>query len=77
MFGQSRAREPASFRGHRLRTPAYRELHDLHAIGDRGTLAVAGTSFAIRRCEIVGIAGVSGNGQKELVEILAGQRDAR
>jgi len=34
-------------------------------------------SFAVRAGEIVGIAGVSGNGQDELVEVLAGQRRAR
>ena len=33
-------------------------------------------SLSIRGGEIVGIAGVSGNGQRELVEVLAGQRDA-
>ena len=33
-------------------------------------------SLSIRGGEIVGVAGVSGNGQRELVEVLAGQRDA-
>ena len=33
-------------------------------------------SLAVRGGEIVGIAGVSGNGQRELVEVLAGQREA-
>ena len=33
-------------------------------------------SLAIKAGEIVGIAGVSGNGQRQLVEVLAGQRDA-
>jgi general nucleoside transport system ATP-binding protein len=54
----------------------YLEIDDLHALGDRGTTAVAGASLAVRCSEIVGIAGVSGNGQKELVEVLAGQRAA-
>ena len=44
------------------------------AMGDRGTLAVHGLSLAVRRGEILGIAGVSGNGQRELVEALVGQR---
>ena len=34
-----------------------------------------GASLSVRPGEIVGVAGVSGNGQKELVQILAGQRD--
>jgi simple sugar transport system ATP-binding protein len=56
---------------------AYLEITNLHAIGDRGTPAVIGTSFSARPGEIVGIAGISGNGQRELVEVLAGQREAQ
>ena len=41
-----------------------------------GQLAVDHLSLAIRAGEIVGVAGVSGNGQRELVETLAGQRHA-
>jgi simple sugar transport system ATP-binding protein len=47
---------------------------DLSAVGDRGTLAVQGLSLNVRRGEILGIAGVSGNGQRELFEALVGQR---
>src|SRR5204863_253986 len=39
-----------------------------------GALAVHGLSLAVRRGEILGIAGVSGNGQRELVEAIVGQR---
>ena len=42
----------------------------------RGQPAVRDVSLSIRGGEIVGIAGVSGNGQRQLVEVLAGQRDA-
>src|SRR5262249_59206036 len=56
---------------------AYLELEGIHAIGDRGTPAVSGASLSVRPGEIVGVAGVSGNGQKELLEILAGQRQAQ
>jgi len=56
---------------------AYLELNGLHVIGDRGTPAVLDLGFNIHAGEIVGIAGVSGNGQKELIEVLAGQRDAQ
>ena len=50
------------------------QVEGLSAMGDRGTLAVQGLSLQVRRGEILGIAGVSGNGQRELVEALVGQR---
>jgi simple sugar transport system ATP-binding protein len=50
------------------------ELRDLVAFNDHGVAAVRDVSLAVRPGEIVGIAGVSGNGQRELVEVLAGQR---
>jgi ABC-type uncharacterized transport system ATPase subunit len=46
----------------------------LQVMGDRGTLAVQGSDLQVRAGEIVGVAGVSGNGQRELVEALVGQR---
>ena len=50
------------------------ELDKVNAIDDAGAIAVHDVSLAIRAGEIVGIAGVSGNGQRQLVEVLAGQR---
>jgi simple sugar transport system ATP-binding protein len=50
------------------------ELQDVGVTSDRGTAAVRGVSLAVRAGEIVGVAGVSGNGQRELVEALGGQR---
>ncbi len=47
---------------------------DLHVPGDRGLEAVRGMSFDIRAGEVVGIAGVSGNGQRELAHGLVGLR---
>jgi len=41
---------------------------------DRGRVAVDHVTLAVRPGEIVGVAGVSGNGQRELVEALVGQR---
>ena len=52
------------------------DLQDLDALDDAGQVAVRNLSFAVRAGEIVGIAGVSGNGQRQLVEVLAGQRGA-
>jgi len=51
-------------------------VEGLSADNDRGSSAVADVSFEVRAGEIVGLAGVSGNGQRELVEVLAGQRVA-
>jgi general nucleoside transport system ATP-binding protein len=53
------------------------EVSALHADDDLGTPAVEGFTLTVRAGEIVGIAGVSGNGQEELVEVLAGQRSPR
>ncbi|AGP37802.1 ABC transporter ATP-binding protein [Sorangium cellulosum] len=52
-------------------------VEGLAAADDRGRPALDGVTLTVRRGEIVGIAGVSGNGQEELVEVLAGQRAAR
>jgi len=52
------------------------ELKKVTALDDAGAIAVNGVSLAVRGGEIVGIAGVSGNGQRQLVEVLAGQREA-
>jgi len=49
-------------------------IRDLEVEDDTGRLAVDGLSLTIRAGEIVGVAGVSGNGQRELVEALIGQR---
>lgn len=49
-------------------------ISDLHLQSDRGTKAVDGVSLSVRAGEIVGIAGVSGNGQRELAEAVAGLR---
>ncbi len=54
--------------------PVALAVQGLAAMGDRGTLAVQDLSLQVRRGEVLGIAGVSGNGQRELVEALVGQR---
>ena len=50
------------------------EVTDLMVLDDRNHLAVDRASFTVRAGEIVGIAGVQGNGQTELVEALTGLR---
>ncbi|HET7012158.1 MAG TPA: ABC transporter ATP-binding protein [Anaerolineales bacterium] len=49
-------------------------LEDVSAVGDRGLPAVQGVDLEIRGGEVLGIAGVSGNGQRELAEVVAGLR---
>ncbi|MCL0099158.1 ATP-binding cassette domain-containing protein [Dehalococcoidia bacterium] len=49
-------------------------MKDLTADGERGERALNGLSFELRAGEILGIAGVEGNGQTELVEVLTGLR---
>ena len=49
-------------------------VEGLQVMGDRGTIAVQDLSLAVAGGEILGVAGVSGNGQRELVEALVGQR---
>jgi simple sugar transport system ATP-binding protein len=53
------------------------EVTDLVVEDGLGVERVKGISFAVRRGEIVGIAGVTGNGQSELLEALAGIRPVR
>jgi ABC-type uncharacterized transport system ATPase subunit len=50
------------------------DVADLHVRDDRNLEAVRGFSIQVRAGEIVGVAGVEGNGQRELVEALAGMR---
>jgi simple sugar transport system ATP-binding protein len=50
------------------------ELEDVHVDDDRGHEAVRGVSLEVRSGEILGVAGVAGNGQDELVQALIGLR---
>jgi simple sugar transport system ATP-binding protein len=74
MIGAARMPEPAPPTAPRRPAPAL-ELHELTASNDKGLTAVRGVSLRVHGGEIVGVAGVSGNGQRELVEVLAGQRE--
>ena len=59
--------------------PPVLELEDVWAVGDRGGDAVRGVTLDVRAGEIVAVAGVAGNGQRELAETVTGMRprDAR
>jgi simple sugar transport system ATP-binding protein len=52
------------------------EVADLWASGDRGGDALRGIDLTVRAGEIVAIAGVAGNGQRELAETITGMRAA-
>jgi len=50
------------------------EVKDLYVLNEKGLEALKGISLSVREGEILGIAGVSGNGQSELVEAITGLR---
>ncbi len=50
------------------------KIEGMHTMGDRGAEALRGVDLEVHAGEIVGLAGVSGNGQRELAECLAGLR---
>lgn len=50
------------------------DVKDLKALNNKGQEALKEISFSIREGEILGFAGVSGNGQKELADVISGMR---
>jgi simple sugar transport system ATP-binding protein len=54
--------------------PVALSVTEVSAKNDRGLWALRGVSLVVRRGEILGIAGVVGNGQRELAEVIAGLR---
>jgi ABC-type uncharacterized transport system ATPase subunit len=73
MMGNDEVTPPASRRTDETGSVRL-EIDDLSVENDLGIMAVKGLSLSVRAGEILGIAGVSGNGQPMLVEALAGQR---
>jgi ABC-type uncharacterized transport system ATPase subunit len=53
------------------------EVDDLHVLDERGLETVRGVSFEVHGGEIVGLAGVDGNGQSELIDAITGLRKAQ
>lgn len=52
------------------------EVQDLEALDDKGLPALRRISLTVRSGEILGLAGVAGNGQRELAEVICGLRPA-
>jgi simple sugar transport system ATP-binding protein len=52
------------------------EVRNLNALNDKGLAALSHIALSVRQHEILGLAGISGNGQRELVEVLFGMRKA-
>lgn len=52
------------------------DIKDLHGIDYRGVEILKGLNLSVRAGEIVGVAGIDGNGQTEMVEIVTGLRKA-
>ncbi|QDV99556.1 ATP-binding cassette domain-containing protein [Pseudomonas sp. KBS0707] len=74
MMGEAQVRSVSNDRPvMATRTPQL-QVEGLGVPGDKGTLAVKNLSLAVHPGEIVGVAGISGNGQRELTEALLGQR---
>ncbi|BBE74702.1 ABC transporter ATP-binding protein [Oharaeibacter diazotrophicus] len=73
MIGDMKLRERAARRDSG-ESPVVLELAGLFAEDDEGLPAIEAVSLKVHAGEIVGIAGVSGNGQSELIECLSGQR---
>lgn len=76
MFGDSDAAERTSFGTSRSVGPPVLSLSKVSAVGDNGLQAVDDVSLVVRRGQVVGVAGVAGNGQRELQETIAGLRSS-
>ncbi|EHR72190.1 ATPase component of uncharacterized ABC-type transporter [Burkholderiales bacterium JOSHI_001] len=77
MVGEGKAALTTAERRPRAARPAGAvklAIDALQVMGDRGEPAVRALSLQVRAGEIVGVAGVSGNGQRELMQALTGQR---
>ncbi len=71
VFETTNRRRPAQ-----AEKPVVLAVDNLTVAGDRGAAAVSGVTLEVRAGEIVALAGVSGNGQRELAEAITGFRKA-
>jgi simple sugar transport system ATP-binding protein len=72
MIGSETTRTAA--RNDKPRGEPHLHIDGIHALDDIGLKALEDLNLKVHAGEIVGVAGVSGNGQSKLVEVLAGQR---
>jgi simple sugar transport system ATP-binding protein len=75
MIGETKIRERAARKTIPAPHPLKLELTAIFADDDQGLPAVEEVNLKVHQGEILGIAGVSGNGQSELIEVLSGQRE--
>ncbi len=73
MIGRESVPEPAP-RVEAPRRGLALEIRNLSVGNDKGLTAVSGVELYVNEGEILGVAGISGNGQSEFLEVLAGQR---
>jgi simple sugar transport system ATP-binding protein len=73
MFGAQQPAEMATG-GRRPTGDVLLSLRDVSTVGDRGAPPLHDLSLDLVRGEVFGVAGVDGNGQRELGEVIAGQR---
>ena len=73
MFGGQQG-TPAAAAARRQTGETLLSLHDVSTVGDRGAPPLHDLSLDLLRGEVFGLAGVDGNGQRELGEVIAGQR---
>src|SRR5262249_30432620 len=74
MIGETKIRERAA-RKPMADQPVVLEMAGLFANDEQGLPAIEAINLKVHAGEILGIAGVSGNGQSELVGVLSGQRE--
>ena len=75
MIGKPHAPERPERRGVAEAAPVL-DVRALRTVGDAGRAGLDVAALVVRAHEIVGVAGVSGNGQRDLLEVLGGQRPA-
>ena len=74
MVGDAKAAADAPLRAVQAPGAVKLAIRGLQVLGDRGEPAVRTLDLDVRAGEIVGVAGVSGNGQREMMQSLGGQR---